>query len=304
MQIIRGHYNLKAANRPSCATIGNFDGVHLGHQRVLKHLTEQAKALALPSTVILFEPQPREFFQGYELCSRLTRLRDKMQLIAAQGIDSVLCLHFNEAFAKLSAEDFIQQILIEGLGVQYLLAGEDFQFGSKRQGNLALLQQQDFTVEAMPTVEMNNQRVSSTAVRDLLQQGDLQQAEKLLGRNYAITGRVVVGDKLGRQLGVPTANIKLAPTKPSLSGVYCVRVSGFDGNIYPAVANVGKRPTVDGENCRLEVHLLDFKGDLYGKHLTVEFLKKIRDEKKFASLDLLKQQIHRDVQTATEMSMS
>ena len=256
----------------------------------------------MPSCVVIFEPQPREFFAPETAPARLARLRDKLQLLADAGVDRVLCLAFNQRLCKLSAAEFVDTILVDGLGVQHLEVGDDFRFGCDRVGDFDFLQQagvmQNFTVEAAQTVELDGVRISSTQVRDALAKGDFAQAERLLGRPFQIAGTVLHGQKLARQLGTPTANIQLKRRRVPLTGVYLVSVE-IDGKTWPGVANIGVRPTVAGDgNAHLEVHLLDFAGDLYGQRLTVAFHHKLRDEQRFASLEALKTAINADVAAA------
>lgn len=302
MQLVRGLHNLRPEHRGCVATIGNFDGVHRGHQAILARLRERAVELGVPSCVVIFEPQPREYFAPETAPARLARLRDKVALLAAEGVDRVLCLAFNQRLSKLSAAEFVDTILVDGLGVQHLEVGDDFRFGCDRLGDFEFLQQaglsQGFTVEAAQTVELDGLRVSSTQVREALARADFAVAERLLGRPFRIRGRVLHGQKLARQLGTPTANIQLKRHRVPLTGVYLVSVE-LDGQRWPGVANIGVRPTVAGDGrAHLEVHLLDFAGDLYGRRLTVEFHHKLRDEQRFASLEALKSAIDADIAAA------
>lgn len=302
MQLVRGLHNLRPQHRGCVATIGNFDGVHRGHQAVLARLFERAAELNLPSCVVIFEPQPREFFSPATAPVRLSRLRDKVQLLADAGVDRVLCLAFNQRLRELSAAAFVQAVLVDGLGVQHLEIGDDFRFGCDRSGDFAFLQQAGvsagFSVEEAATVEFEGARVSSTRVREALQAGDFFQAEHLLGRPFAIAGRVVHGQKLGRQLGTPTANVQLKRHRVPLNGVFLVSVE-LDGVPQPGVANMGVRPSVKADGyAHLEVHLLDFAGDLYGRRVSVVFHHKLRDEQRFASLEDLKSAIAADVVAA------
>lgn len=302
MQLVRGLHNLQPSVNGCVATIGNFDGVHQGHQAVLNRLRERARAMGLPSCVVIFEPQPREFFNPATAPARLTRLREKLELLAAQGIDQVLCLTFNRRLSALSAEDFVQQVLVKGLGVKHLEVGDDFRFGCDRAGDFAFLQQaavrDGFSVEAANTIAQGDQRISSTRIRQALEQGDFVQAAELLGRPYSMEGRVLHGKKLGRQLGTPTANVQISRHRAPLCGVYLVSAE-IEGRLCPGVANIGVRPSVDSDGkAHLEVHFLDFKGDLYGQRLKVTFHQKLRDEQKFSSLDALKAAIDADVQAA------
>lgn len=302
MQLVRGLHNLRPHHRGCVATIGNFDGVHRGHQAILKRLRERAVELGVPSCVVIFEPQPREFFAPETAPARLTPLRDKLELLAAEGVDRVLCLSFNRRLSRLSAADFVEKVLIDGLGIQHLEVGDDFRFGCDRVGDFDFLQQagnaQGFSVEAAQTVEIEGVRISSTKVRTALAGADFALAERLLGRPFRMTGRVLHGQKLARQLGTPTANVQLKRRRVPLSGVYLVSAE-IDGKAWPGVANIGVRPTVAGDgSAHLEVHILDFAGDLYGRRLTVVFHHKLRDEQRFASLEALKTAINADVAAA------
>ncbi|SEK68413.1 riboflavin kinase / FMN adenylyltransferase [Atopomonas hussainii] len=302
MELIRGLHNLRPRHRGHVVTIGNFDGVHVGHQAILSRLRESAARAGLPSCVVIFEPQPREFFAGREAPPRLSRLRDKLALLKAAGVDRVLCLSFNQRLRELTAEAFVQRILVEGLGVTHLQVGDDFRFGCDRAGDFAFLQQAGstlgFTVENTQTVELLGDRVSSTRIRSLLESGDFATAEALLDRPFVIAGRVLHGQKLGRTLGVPTANIQLKRLRAPLHGVYVVSVQ-HEGQVLAGVANIGERPSVAGDGqAHLEVHVLDYAGDLYGQYLPVRFHAKLRDEQKFAGLDALKAAIYADIDAA------
>ncbi|PJG83919.1 bifunctional riboflavin kinase/FAD synthetase [Caviibacterium pharyngocola] len=304
MRLIRGIHNLPEHLRQrGCAlTIGNFDGVHLGHQRVLAHLRRQADQLDLPMVVMLFEPQPSEYFQGENAPARLMRLRDKLHYLAKIGVDYVFCVKFDRTFAELSAEEFISDCLVKRLNVKFLSIGDDFRFGAQRRGDFALLQQageqNGFLVEDNHSLCLANQRISSTAIRQALAEDDLELAAQLLGKPYEIYGRVAHGNKLGRTIGFPTANIRLHRQVNPIKGVYAVKVRLKTGEILQGVANIGKRPTINGIKQLLEVHLFDFNRDLYGQTLQVEFCRKIRNEIKFPSFDDLKKQIENDVITA------
>ncbi|MBQ0752663.1 MAG: bifunctional riboflavin kinase/FAD synthetase [Gammaproteobacteria bacterium] len=302
MELIRGLHNLRPRHRGCVATIGNFDGVHRGHQRILEQVLELAEARNLKSAVMLFEPQPQEFFAPDTAPPRLMTLRDKVRALAAAGVDQVLCCRFDDAFRCQSAEHFVQRILVDGLGVEHLVVGDDFRFGAGREGDFTYLQRagqtHGFAVTDTPTCARDDERVSSTRIRAVLQQGDLAQAQALLGRPYRISGRVRHGAKLGRQLNTPTANLAMRHVQSPVAGVYSVRVSGAGLSQAPGVANVGTRPTVNGTDNRLEVHLLDYNGDLYGQYLEVEFLQFQREEKKFDGLDALKVAIQQDIDHA------
>ncbi|MGL6261587.1 bifunctional riboflavin kinase/FAD synthetase [Vibrio sp. WXL103] len=302
MELIRGIHNLSPQHHGSVLTIGNFDGVHLGHQKVLEQVTQQAKLLGLPSTVMTFEPQPLELFARDKAPARLTRLRDKFVQLSKLDIDRLLCVNFNRHFASLSAEAFIQELLIKRLGVKFLVVGDDFCFGKGREGNFAMLQQagQEYGFEVVSTRSfcLQEQRVSSTAIREALASNHLAAAKQMLGRDYSISGRVAHGRKLGRTIGFPTANIPLKRCVSPVSGVFVVEVHGIADTPIGGVANIGQRPTVNGVRQQLEVHLFDFHANLYGKQLEVSLLHKLRDEQKFASFALLKQQIELDAEAA------
>ena len=303
MQLIRGLHNLRAEHRGCVATIGNFDGVHLGHQAVFAKLRKVGDALGLPATVITFEPQPLEYFQPQKAPSRLTRLREKLTVIKAAGIDYVLVLPFGRKLATMGAEAFIDEILVNGLGIQHLYVGDDFRFGRARCGDVGLLHEAGrdlgFHVDDLQTVTAGGERISSTRIRKLLVAGDLRAASKLLGRSYTICGRVSHGDKRGRTIGFPTLNIQLHRPVSPLRGVYAVKVEGVDDKPLPGVANIGNRPTVEGDpRFLLEVHLFDFDRSIYGAHVGVEFVSRIRDEMKFDSFDALREQIATDSQQA------
>jgi riboflavin kinase/FMN adenylyltransferase len=339
MRLIRGLHNLRDRDHGCVATIGNFDGVHLGHQAVFRRLLAQGQALGLPATVITFEPQPMEYFAPPMAPARLTRLREKVAAIANTGVARVLLLEFGAKLAQMPARDFIEQVLVAGLGVRYLLVGDDFRFGYQREGDYQLLEQvgrelgpptaalaaspststststgsgtgtgtgtgNGFAVENLRTIKHNDERISSTRIRELLAGGDFEQATHLLGRAYRICGRVAHGDRRGRTIGYPTANINLHRRVSPLRGVYAVIVHGVAENPWPGVANIGRRPTVAGTDERLEVHLFDLDRDLYGAHLEVEFRLRLRDELRFDSFDALKQQITRDANAARQWLLS
>lgn len=302
MELIRGLHNLRPRHRGCVATIGNFDGVHLGHQAVLGQLAERAAVLGLPAVVITFEPQPMEFFAHATPPPRLTRFREKVQVLRRFSVARVMCLRFTRALADMSAVEFIQRLLVEGLAVRYLVVGDDFRFGKARQGDFAMLREaglvHGFQVAAMHSFDVDGLRVSSTRVRDALARDDLAGAEKMLGRPYRMCGRVVHGDERGRTIGFPTANIHLHRRSSPVSGVYAVEVFGLENEPQSGVANVGLRPTVGGTQSRLEVHLLDFDEDIYGRYVQVDFLRKLRPEHRFASLEELVAQIGKDAAAA------
>jgi len=302
MQIIRNLQSLKRHHHGCVATIGNFDGVHLGHQAVLGQLAEKADEFNLPLTVVTFEPQPQEYFRPEQAPPRLTRFREKVQALRRYAVDRVLVLRFSETFSLQSPDVFIQNLLVNGLGVKYLVIGDDFRFGKNRIGDFSMLQaagrEHGFEVVNMHTFALDGERVSSTRVRTALGEGDLNAAEKLLGRVYRMSGRVAHGDKKGRTIGFPTANIHLHRIATPLRGVFAVKLFGVAGEPLPGVANLGTRPTVGGMRTLLEVHLFDFDGDIYGRHVHVDFLHKLRDERRFDSFDALKAQIVLDAEQA------
>lgn len=279
--------------------MGNFDGLHLGHQSLLKDLVAYARHPGGLTTVLTFEPMPQEYFIPNKAPPRLTRLREKVALLSQWAIDQVAIIPFRQAVAQMEAESFVDRYLVRGLGIRHLVIGDDFRFGVGRRGDIHLLtdmgKAHGFTVSAMKTFLLDGERVSSTRIRQVLSQGDFTDAERLLGYPYQIHGRVVHGNALGHQLGFPTANLRLT-LAPPLTGVYAVKVFGIQGKeACLGVANVGYRPTLQGRDLRLEVHLLDFDGDLYGQHIKVFFIKQLRAEQKFNSLSDLQWQIKQDV---------
>ncbi|GAB2722983.1 bifunctional riboflavin kinase/FAD synthetase [Halomonas garicola] len=302
MRVIRGLHNLQASHRGCVATIGNFDGVHRGHQAILQQCREHAARLGVPLAVVVFEPQPREYFAGEQAPPRLTRLREKVRLLRRHGVDQVLCLPFNEALRSLTGREFIDQVLLAGLGVRHLVVGDDFRFGCDRQGDFALLeavgQESGFSVEHTRSFEIENQRVSSTRVRTLLASGNFRAAARLLGRPYTLDGRVVRDQQLGRTIGAPTANLPLLSQPLTLRGVFAVVAERENGERYRGVANVGFRPTVGSTRPILEVNLFDFSGDLYGQRMTVYPCARLRGEVKYDDFAALKEQIARDQASA------
>ena len=300
MQVIRG-FSQPSHDRIAL-TIGNFDGVHRGHQAMLSRLSEAADDLALPPAVLTFEPHPREFFARESAPPRLSTLRDKLERFSSLGVARVHVARFDASLAKLSAEEFIDRILVRNLKVGWILVGDDFRFGHDRVGDLPLLREKaaTFSVEAMPTVAIDGERASSTAVRSALALGNVEHAAKLLGRPYIISGHVAHGDKLGRDLGFPTANIVLR-YKPALSGIFAVRVHGLGDEARAGVASLGVRPTVkQGAKPLLEIFVFDFNEAIYGRRIAVEFLHKLRDEERYADLDQLSRQIRVDVAQARD----
>ncbi|PHM23663.1 bifunctional riboflavin kinase/FAD synthetase [Xenorhabdus ehlersii] len=304
MELIRGIHNIRARHHGCVLTIGNFDGVHRGHQALLKHLKQEGLRLGLPTMVMIFEPQPLEVFVADKAPARLTRLRDKIKYLAQNGVDYLLCVKFDKHFAANSPEAFVSQLLVEKLGVKFLAIGDDFRFGKNRRGDFHYLQQAgkqySFDVASTDSFCDSGLRISSTAIRQALQSDDLALAEILLGHPYSISGRVVHGKQLGRTIGFPTANLPLKRLVAPVKGVYAVEVHGLGDNPLPGVANIGNRPTVAGLGQQLEVHLIDTQMDLYGHHIDVVLRKKLRNEQRFASLDALKQQIANDVVAARD----
>lgn len=294
MQVFR---HIPDSLQPPCAlAIGNFDGMHSGHQALINQLIETAAALNLTAAVMTFEPHPREFFTPESAPARLCSLREKLEYFAKAGVARVYVCRFNRRFAKVTAGEFMQTILRGSLHAEAILVGEDFHFGAMRGGSVVDFVEKKFNLISLPQVSLANTRVSSTRVRSALAAGNLQEAALLLGRPYSISGKVVHGAKRGRQLGFPTANVHMRHERPALTGVYAVKLDGLN-----AVANLGVRPTIAGvPKLSLEVHVLDFNEDLYGKHVHVEFLHKIRDEMKFESLEALKAQIAADVAVARD----
>lgn len=301
MLVYRGFSQI--APRATVLTIGNFDGVHLGHRVLLAQLKATAESDNLLPAVLTFEPHPREFFAPESAPARLSTLREKLELIADAGVALTWVCHFNARFAALSAEEFIERILVGSLRVKRLIIGDDFRFGAGRRGNFALLREASerygFQLEAIDSVTLEGERASSSAVRDALAEGRIEHAARLLGRPYSIDGRVVHGDKMGRQLGFATANIRIKHDKPPLLGVFAVEVHGLNGGPHRGVANLGIRPSAHRlVRPILEVHLFDFSDEIYGTHLNVRFLHKLRNEMKFPGLDVLKAQIACDVSDA------
>jgi len=290
-----------AAAAPVALTIGNFDGVHRGHQAMLAELKRAAGRLGLPACVLTFEPHPREFFAPDKAPTRLTSLREKLELLAGCGVDNMHVCRFDYRFAQTTAEDFIERIIARGLGARWVLVGDDFRFGARRAGDFVMLKQaaprHGFEVEALASIALEGERVSSTAVREALAGGDLDRAGRLLGCAYSISGRVTRGDELGRKLGFPTANVQMKHNRPPLTGIFAVRLHGAGREPLPGVASLGVRPTVkQGGTPVLEVHVFDFSSDLYRCHVRVEFLHKFRDEEKYADLATLTKQIALDVE--------
>jgi riboflavin kinase/FMN adenylyltransferase len=293
MRVFR-HFPL-SSNTPIGLTIGNFDGVHIGHQALIEKLIAESKKRKLTPAVMTFEPHPKEFFTPENAPTRLTTLREKLEFFLSYGIEKVFVCAFNQKFSNISSEVFIHQILTEQLKAELLIVGDDFRFGTKRQAGIEDLRKNAFELFEIPEIDLNGKRVSSTRIREGLKEGRIEEVNQFLGRPYTISGKVVEGDKRGRQMGFPTANIHMKHLRPALTGVYAVKLENRNG-----VANLGVRPTISGTpKLLLEVHLLNFNEDIYGQHVQVTFLEKIRDEMKFENIDALIEQIKKDVVHAT-----
>ncbi|PIZ05126.1 MAG: bifunctional riboflavin kinase/FAD synthetase [Gammaproteobacteria bacterium CG_4_10_14_0_8_um_filter_38_16] len=299
MKLIRNPFKQKIQ---SVITIGNFDGLHLGHQRLIKALIESAHEFTLPSVLLTFEPHPTEFFSPQSPASRLMRFSEKWNVIKQYGVDYFCCLKFNAQLACLSAENFVKTILVDQFGAKKIIIGDNFRFGAKRLGDVALLQslgkKYHFDVMALPQALYQEDRISSTRVRNALKIGDFETVQALTQNPFTLSGKVAYGDQIGRQLGYPTANIHLHRKQVPLQGIFVVRVHGLDGRILPGVASIGYRPTFHGKQIVLEVFLFDFNENIYGRSITVEFLSKIRDEIYFDSVPKLIAQIDSDVAIA------
>jgi riboflavin kinase/FMN adenylyltransferase len=301
VELIRGLHNIRDKHRGCVLTIGKFDGVHLGHQAVLSQVVEKAKELGLPSTVMVFEPQPEELFTPEQAPARLSLLRDKYTQLKALGVDRLLCVKFDRHFAAFSATDFVQGLLVDNLGIKYLVVGEAFRVGTGRVGDFATLVEEgkkcQFDVVSTQSFRLEDYRISSTAVRDALSDNNFDLAQQMLGRPFTIAGKVLHGEKRGRTIGFPTANVLLKRCKAPVNGVFAVTVTVANKR-YSGVANIGHRPTVNGQRSQLEVHLFDFNNDLYGQFISVALVSKIRQEMKFNSFELLHQQIQKDALAA------
>lgn len=302
MQIVRGLHNLKSSHRGCVATIGNFDGVHLGHQAILGRVLDRGQELGVPTAVITFEPNPREYFDPVNAPARLMRLRDKAMALEELSVDRFVVLRFCERLRRWDAPEFVARVLDEALGVRHLVIGQGFRFGRGRTGDVPLLRREGvargFSVDEVEPFMHGGERVSSTAIRAALVAGNLATAGRLLGRDYRMSGKVIEGKRLGRTLGYATANMRLHRKVTPLAGIFAVRVSGADRGPRDAVASLGTRPTVGGGEVLLEAHVFDFDGDLYGRYLSVDFVEKLRDEARFASLDALVAQMHVDARRA------
>lgn len=299
MELVRGLHNLRPRHHGCVLTVGSYDGFHRGHQAVLAKLREVAAAFDLPSTLLTFEPMPREFFDPGNAPARLADFREKVEDAAGLGLERLVCARFDRRFAAMPPEAFVRELLVDGLGVRYLLVGEDFRFGRERAGDVSLLRRLGdvlgFETASLPAVLEGGERISSTRVRRALAAGEPERAARLLGRPYRIGGRVRPGAMLGRTLGIPTANLRVTRKPAPRFGVYAVEAVLEDGRVLPAAANLGVRPTVNGRGCLLEVHLLDYAGDLYGRRLEVRFRHFLRPEKRFHDTGALRTQMRADI---------
>jgi riboflavin kinase/FMN adenylyltransferase len=302
MELIRGAQNIRSRHHGCVASMGNFDGLHLGHQAVLRQLLDAAAHYKVPSTAILFEPQPAEYFHPAGQPPRLSALREKLMLFQAFGIDRVCVLRFDEHFAAQTAEEFATATLVNGFGIRELIIGDDFKFGSARGGDFFALQEfgtrYAFTVRRTHSHILDGERISSTAVRQKLIDGDFRGANKFLGRRYFIAGRVVHGQHRGRSIGFPTANLKLNRLRAPLNGIYASYVGGLGARLLPSVTYVGSRPIIEDPTYVVETHIFDFDESIYGRHLKVEFVEKVRDDLPFESFEKLRQQVVLDCNAA------
>jgi riboflavin kinase/FMN adenylyltransferase len=304
MRLVRHINDLPFAelNAGSVVTIGAYDGLHLGHEQLLARVKSASQQLGLPSVVMSFEPTPREFFAGSTPPARLMRFREKFEALSGHGIDIFYCPRFNARMRDIAADAFIRRILAHGLSARHVVVGDDFRFAAKREGTLNHLQRAGaalgYAVEQAPSVKAGDVRVSSTAIREALWDGDLTQATALLGRPYRMSGKIVMGEKVGRTLGFPTANVDLRRRQSAVMGIFAVRVQGLPDGPRDAVASVGTRPTFDGSKPLLEVHLFDFDRDIYGEYIHIDFISRLRSEIKYDSVDDLVAQMHRDADNA------
>lgn len=305
MELVRGLHNLRAQHRGCAVTIGNFDGVHLGHRATLERLHEHARVMGLPATVLTFEPTPREFLSPASAPARLTRLREKLVLLERERLERCVVLRFDAHLQRVRAAEFIERLLVGLLGARRIVVGHDFRFGYRGEADIEVLKaaapRHGFEVDVIEPLMLDGVRVSSTAVREALAQGDLGRAARFLGRPYSMQGRVLEGERLGQKLGYPTANLRLHRRVAPLGGIFAVRVHGADSRPLPGVASLGTRPTVNGTEPLLEAHIFNFAGDLYGRHLEIEFVEKLREERKFASLEAMVMQIHEDARRAKDI---
>lgn len=305
MELVRGLHNLQARHRGCVLTIGAFDGIHRGHQEMIRVLREQAQGHGLPAALLSFEPTPREYFAKATPPARLTRFREKCNALATYGVDRFVCVRFDERMRSMSPEAFTREILVDALGVRHVVVGHDFRFARDLAGNAATLRafgaQHNFGVTEVPPFEIDGERVSSSKIRDALEAGDMAGAARLLGRPYRMTGKVIEGAKLGRKLGFPTANLRPHRRATPLAGIFAIRASGAGLHNAPGVASLGTRPAVNGKELLLEAHVFDFEGDLYRQYVHVDFIERLRDERWFPNVDELVAQMHKDAQQAREI---
>jgi len=305
MELVRGLHNVRARHHGCVLTIGAFDGVHRGHQEMFRVLGECAQRHRLPAAVLSFEPTPREFFAKGAPPARLTRFREKFDALRAYGIDRFVCMRFDEKMRALAPRQFIEEVLVKGLGVRHIIVGHDFRFARDHDGSVTTLREHapkfGFEVTEVPPFEVEGERVSSSLIRDALERGDMQRARRFLGRPYRMTGKVIHGAKLGRTLGYPTANLRLHRRATPVAGVFAVRISGCGLNRVAGVASLGTRPAVNGKELLLEAHIFDFSADLYRRYLHVDFIERLRDELWFPDMDTLVGQIHKDAARAREI---
>lgn len=305
MELIRGLYNLRAGQRGCVLTIGAFDGIHLGHQEMIRVLRERAAQYGLPAALMSFEPTPREFFARGTPPARLTRFREKFEALEQYGVERFVCLRFDECMRRLGREEFVSEVLVKALGVRHIVVGHDFRFGRDNQGDIACLRSlgaaAGFEVTEVPPFEIDGERVSSSGIREALAVGDMAKAAKLLGRPYRMTGKVIHGEKLGRKLGFPTANLRLHRRATPVAGIFAIRVTGAGLKDAPGVASLGTRPAVNGKELLLEAHVFDFVGDLYRQHVHVDFIAYLRAERWFADMDALIEQMNRDAAQARQI---
>lgn len=305
MELVRGLHNLRAEHRGCALTIGTFDGVHVGHVAMIARLRAHARRLQVPATLLTFEPTPREYLDPAQAPARLTRLRERLPLFANAGVERCIVLRFDEQLRTVRGAEFVEKLLDERFGARLVMVGHDFRFGYRGEADVASLQAaapaHGFEVDMLEPVLVDGERVSSTGVREALAAGDFERAARWLGRRYSMCGRVIAGERLGRKLGYPTANLRLHRLVAPLAGIFAVRVQGVPGRaVAYGVASLGTRPTVDGTERLLEVHVFDFDGDLYGQRLEVEFVRYLRAERRFETLEALVAQMHEDAQQARE----
>jgi riboflavin kinase/FMN adenylyltransferase len=302
MDFVRGLHNLRARHRGCVLTVGAFDGVHRGHQEMIRVLRQRSAEHQAPATLLSFEPTPREYFATHAPPARLTRFRERFEVLRAYGVQRFVCLRFDTRMREMTALQFVDEVLVSGLDVRHVVVGHDFRFARNHAGTVATLREHGgrcgFSVTEVPPYELDGERVSSSLVRKALHDGDVQRAAHYLGRPYRITGKVVEGAKLGRTLGFPTANLRLQRRSTPVAGIFAVRVSGAGLQAAAAVASLGTRPTVNGKELLLEAHVFDFQGDLYRRHLHVDFVARLRDELRFADIAALTRQMHEDAAQA------